>query len=58
MHLLYLDDSGSAPNAREEYLALGGVAVHEAQALWITQELDRPSCVSGSMSGLPVRWGS
>jgi hypothetical protein len=41
MHLLYLDDSGSAPNAREEYLVLGGVAVHEAQALWITRELDR-----------------
>jgi hypothetical protein len=41
MHLLYLDDSGSAPNAREEYLVLGGVAVHETQALWITRELDR-----------------
>jgi hypothetical protein len=41
MHLLYLDDSGSAPNAREQYLVLGGVVLHETQALWITRELDR-----------------
>ena len=40
MHLLYLDDSGSAGNANEEHLVLGGVAVFETQAHYITQELD------------------
>ena len=41
MHLLYLDDAGSAANPNEEYLVLGGVSVFESQAQWITQELDR-----------------
>jgi len=41
MHLLYLDDAGSATNRNEEYLVLGGVSIYEAQAAWITQELDR-----------------
>jgi hypothetical protein len=41
MHLLYLDDSGSAANANEEYLVVGGVSVYEAQAYWFTQELDQ-----------------
>ncbi|MCG6533886.1 MAG: DUF3800 domain-containing protein [Syntrophales bacterium LBB04] len=41
MHLLYLDDAGSAPNKEEEYFVLGGVSVFEAQANFITQELDK-----------------
>jgi hypothetical protein len=41
MHLLYLDDSGSSPNAAEEYLVLGGLSVYEAQAHWFTQEMER-----------------
>ncbi|MBX3728380.1 MAG: DUF3800 domain-containing protein [Candidatus Sumerlaeia bacterium] len=41
MHLLYLDDAGSAHNPAEEYLVLGGVSVFEAQAYWFTQELDK-----------------
>ncbi len=40
MHLLYLDDSGSASNKNEEYFVLGGISVFEAQANWFTQELD------------------
>ena len=40
MHLLYLDDSGSSGNTKEEYLVLGGVSVNEAQIHWITTELD------------------
>lgn len=40
MHLLYLDDAGSANNSNEDYLVLGGVSVYEAQAHWITQALD------------------
>lgn len=41
MHLLYLDDSGSAGNTNEDYLVLGGVSIFEASANWITQELDK-----------------
>lgn len=41
MHLLYLDDAGSARNAREDYFILGGVSVFEAQAHWFTKELDK-----------------
>lgn len=41
MHLLYLDDSGSAGNLSEEYLVLGGVSVYEAQVDFITTELDK-----------------
>ena len=40
MYLLYLDDSGSASNANEEYLVLGGICVFEAQVHYLTQELD------------------
>ncbi len=40
MHLLYLDDAGSAANPSEQYLVLGGVSVFEAQSHWITQQLD------------------
>lgn len=41
MHLLYLDDSGSAENPKEQYLVLGGVCVHERQVQHFTHELDR-----------------
>ena len=41
MHLLYLDDSGSAGNATEDYLVLGGVSIFEAQAHWFTQQMDQ-----------------
>jgi len=41
MHLLYLDDSGSARNTTENYFVLGGICVYEAQCHWITEEMDR-----------------
>jgi hypothetical protein len=41
MHLLYLDDAGSAKNQNEEYFVLGGVSVFEAQTEWFTHKLDR-----------------
>jgi hypothetical protein len=41
MHLLYLDDAGSAPNPEESYFVLGGLSVYEAQAHFLTQELDK-----------------
>lgn len=40
MFLLYLDDSGSAENANEETLVLGGICVFERQAHYFTQRLD------------------
>lgn len=41
MHILYLDDSGSAQNPGEKHLVLGGYSIYEAQANYITQELDK-----------------
>lgn len=41
MHLLYLDDSGSPGNKDETYFVLGGISIFEAQAHFITQELDK-----------------
>lgn len=35
MHLLYLDDAGSASNPGEAYLVLGGVSIFEAQVDYI-----------------------
>lgn len=40
MHLLYLDDSGSATNSQEDYFVLGGISIFEAQAEWFTREMD------------------
>jgi len=41
MYLLYLDDSGSAPNPTESHLVLGGVSIFERQVHWVSQKLDR-----------------
>lgn len=41
MHLLYLDDSGSAANPAEDYLVLGGISMHESHAWWVMQEMDK-----------------
>lgn len=35
MHLLYLDDSGSAENKNEAYFVLGGVCVPERNMRWL-----------------------
>lgn len=40
MYLLYLDDSGSARNANEEYLVLGGISIFERQISWLSREID------------------
>ena len=40
MHILYLDDSGSAANAQDEYVILAGLAVFERQAHWFSKELE------------------
>lgn len=41
MYLLYLDDSGSADNPKEQFLVLGGVCVYERQVSYFTSELDK-----------------
>ena len=41
MHLLYLDDAGSANNLQEEYFVLGGISIFEAQSYFFVQEMDK-----------------
>jgi hypothetical protein len=50
MHLLYLDDSGSAPNQAERCFVLGGLSIFEAQADWFTRELDKLATTIDSTS--------
>lgn len=40
MHLLYLDDSGEERNPGEQYIVLGGIAVFERRAYWVSKQLD------------------
>lgn len=40
MYILYLDDSGSAPNLQEQNIVLGGISVYERHTYWFTQQLD------------------
>jgi hypothetical protein len=40
VYILYLDDSGSAANRKEEHLVLGGVSVFERRIYWISERLD------------------
>lgn len=40
MHLLYLDESGSASDPKEQYFVLAGVAVFERETHWIEQALN------------------
>ena len=39
MYLLYLDESGAHSGAR--HFALAGVAVHETNSYWVTNQLER-----------------
>jgi len=41
MHLLYVDESGSAADASQRYFVLAGVAVFERTTHWIELELDK-----------------
>ncbi|WP_199538617.1 DUF3800 domain-containing protein [Duganella sp. BJB475] len=40
MHLLYVDESGSATDASQRYLVLAGVSVFERTTHWIEKSLD------------------
>lgn len=41
MHILYLDDSGSYQNPKEDYFVLGGVSVPEASIRWLSHEVEK-----------------
>lgn len=41
MHLLYLDESGSASDPNQRYFVLAGVSVFERKTHWIEQELNK-----------------
>lgn len=40
MHLIYLDDSGSARNKSEDFFVLGGLSVFERQGYWLAKAVD------------------
>ncbi len=40
MHLLYLDDSGNANDASQQFFVLAGVSVFERQGHWLSERLD------------------
>ena len=41
MHLLYLDEAGSAGDAGQTHFVLAGVSLFERQGYWIANELDK-----------------
>lgn len=41
MHLLYLDESGSAGDKQQKHFVLAGISVFERQGYWIANELDK-----------------
>ncbi len=41
MHLLYLDDSGSASHPTQQYFVLAGLSVFERSTHWVEQELNQ-----------------
>ena len=55
MHLLYLDDSGSAPNQAERCFVLGGLSIFEAQADWFSRELDKLATSYAGWRSFPKR---
>ncbi|CAG5069343.1 hypothetical protein DYBT9623_02079 [Dyadobacter sp. CECT 9623] len=41
MHLLYCDESGSAPDPNQNHFVLSGISLFERQVFWLSNELDR-----------------
>lgn len=65
MHLLYLDESGSASDPNQQYFVLAGVSVFERESHWVEQQLntvahrfapDAPHSVE--LHGSPMRSGN
>ncbi len=64
MHLLYVDESGSASDTSQTYFILAGVSVFERQTHWIEQQLNgiaarfNPNCPHElELHGSPMRSG-
>jgi hypothetical protein len=64
MHLLYVDESGSASDVSQTYFVLAGVSVFERQTHWIEQKLNEIATRFGTISphelelhGSPMRSG-
>lgn len=64
MHLLYLDESGSASDPSQQYFVLAGVSVFERESHWVEQQLntvaqrfDPASPYSLELHGSPMRSG-
>ena len=64
MHLLYLDDAGSAGNSDERYFVLAGICLFERQVHWLCEAMDSverrfgtPESVRGPVGEPPItRW--
>ncbi len=41
MHVLYLDDSGSPDNPKEDYFVLGGISVPENSLRWLSHQIEK-----------------
>jgi len=41
MHLLYIDESGSAGDRQQKHFVLAGISIFERQGYWIASELDK-----------------
>ena len=50
MHLLYVDESGSAADVSQTYFVLAGVSVFERQTHWIEQKLNYITTKFGGIS--------
>lgn len=64
MHLLYLDESGSASDPKQNYFVLAGVSVFERDAHWVEQDLNAIATIfdesdphSVELHGSPMRSG-
>jgi len=65
MHLLYLDESGSASDPSQQFFVLAGVSVFEREGHWIEQELNNVAerfapldRYSVELHGSPMRSGN
>jgi hypothetical protein len=65
VHLLYLDESGSASDPNQQYFVLAGVSVFEREAHWVEQELNKVAVrfspadpYSVELHGSPMRSGN
>ena len=47
MHVLYLDDAGSATNPNQRHFVLAGIAIFERQIHWLIEALNRTAAATG-----------